>query len=154
MVRFVGAIVLGYLVMLVAVLAIFTAAYFLIGVDGLFEPGTYEAARGWIALSLAVALVAAMTGGSLCARISPASAAPLWLAAIVLVLGGLMAMPDVMGTGTARGGPRPATITMSDAMAHAEQPVWVALVNPLVGAIGILAGAGPRQSRRYVRDRA
>ena len=148
MVRFVGAIVVGYLVMLVAIIGIFTAAYQLVSVDSLFEAGSYEAATGWIALSLGISLVAAMTAGSLCARIAPATGAPLWLAAIVLILGGLMAIPVIMRTDESRGGVRPASITMSDAMAHARQPVWVALLNPLVGAAGILIGAGPRDSRR------
>ena len=148
MVRFVAAIVIGYLVMLVVVIGVFTAAYPLVGVDRLFEPGSYQAARGWILLSLAIGLVAAMSAGSLCARIAPATAAPLWLAAIVLVLGGLMAIPVVTNADSARGGPRPPGISMSDAMAHAEQPVWVALLNPLVGAVGVLIGAGPRGYRR------
>ena len=148
MVRFVAAIVLGYVAMFIVVVGVFAAAYPLVGIDRLFEPGTYQAARGWILLSFAVGLVAAMTGGSLCARIAPGTGAPLWLAAIVLVLGGLMAIPAVMTASTSRGGVRPPQITMSDAMAHAEQPVWVALLTPLVGAAGILMGAGPPSHRR------
>ena len=148
MVRFATAIVLGYLVMLLVVAGVFTAAYPLVGVDRLFEPGSYQAARGWITLSFVISLVAAMTAGSLCARVAPATAAPVWLAAIVLVLGGLMAVPVVMNASPSRGGVRPPNITMSDAMAHAEQPLWVALLNPLVGAAGILIGAGPPAFRR------
>jgi hypothetical protein len=151
MVRFLTAIVLGYLVMLLVVAGVFTAAYPLVGIDRLFEPGTYQAARGWILLSFAVSLVAAMTAGSITARIAPGTAAPLWLAAIVLVLGGLMAIPVVMSASTARGGVRPPQVTMADAMAHAEQPLWVALLNPLVGAAGILIGAGPPSFRRGSR---
>ena len=148
MVRFIAAVAIGYLVMLLVVIGVFMVASPLVSVDRLFEPGTYQAARGWIALSLGISLVAEMTGGSLCARIAPTTAAPLWLAAIVLVLGGLMAIPVVTRTNPARGGPRPPVITMSDAMAHAELPVWVALLNPLVGAAGVLIGAGPRAYRR------
>jgi hypothetical protein len=148
MVRFLTAIFLGYLVMLLVVFGVFTTAYPLLSVDRLFEPGTYQAARGWIVLSFAVSLVAAMTAGSMCARIAPGTGAPVWLAAIVLVLGGLMAIPVVMNASDSRGGVRPAEITMSDAMAHAKQPLWVALLNPLVSAAGILIGAGPPSHRR------
>ena len=144
MARFITAIVLGYLVMLVAVVGIFTVTYPLLGVDKLFEPGTYEAARGWIVLSFAIGLVAAMAGGALCARIAPGTQAPLWLAAIVLVLGGLMAIPVVMNADSNRGSVRPDYVTMSEAMTNAEQPVWVALLNPIIGALGVLIGAGPR----------
>lgn len=148
MVRFIAAIVLGYLVMLVAVIAIFAGAYPLLGVDRLFEPGTYEAATGWIALSFAIGWIAAMAGGALCSRIAPATTAPVWLAGIVLVLGGLMALPVIASDDSSRGGARPAGITMADAMAHAQQPVWVALLTPIVGAYGVLVGAGTRAIRR------
>jgi hypothetical protein len=63
----------------------------------------------------------------------------------VIVLGALMAVPVVMSTDPARGGARPADATMTDAMNHARQPTWVALLNPLVGAAGVLLGAGLRR---------
>lgn len=148
MVRFLGSIVVGYVVMAATVIALFAAAHPLLGVERLFEPGTYEAARGWILLSFAISLLAAMTGGAVCARLAPATSAPIWLAAIVLVLGGLMAIPLVAGASSSRGGVRAPGSTMTDAMAQAQQPKWVALLNPLVGALGVLMGAGPRGSRR------
>ena len=76
MVRFAAAVVLGYLLMLVVVFAVFTAAYPMLSVDRLFEPGSYQAARGWIVLTLGISLVAAMAAGALCARLAPATAAP------------------------------------------------------------------------------
>jgi hypothetical protein len=148
MVRFIAAIVVGYLVMLVLVFVLFTAAYPLFGVDRLFEPGTYHAATGWIAMSFVIGLTAAMSGGQTAARIAPKTQAPLWLATVVLVLGGLMAIPVAMSADSNRGGVRPPTATMSDAMAHAQQPLWVALLNPLVGAVGVLIGAGPPGRRK------
>jgi hypothetical protein len=147
MARFIGAIVVGYAVTMIAVIVIFTAAYPVLGVDRLFEPGTYEAARGWIGLSFVIGFVAAMAGGAVCALVAPATKAPLWLATVVLVLGALMAIPVVMARDDARGGARPANITMTDAMTHARQPAWVALLNHLLGAFGILVGAGPRSRR-------
>ena len=148
MVRFVAAVVVGYLVIAGAVIVLFMAAYPLLGVDRLFEPGSFEATGGWIALSVSVSLVAAMMGGTMCARIAPATAAPVFLAAIVLVLGALTAMPVVTRANPERGGPRPANISVDDARAHVEQPVWVALLSPLIGAIGVLSGAGTRAIRR------
>ena len=148
MTRFVGAIVIGYLVMLIVVFAMFMASYPLLGVDRLFEPGSFEAARGWIVLSLVIGLFAAMSGGATCARIAPGTSAPRWLAAIVLILGALMAIPVAMSASPSRGGVRPPNSTMAEAMSHAEQPLWVAVLNPLVGALGVLMGAGPPSRRR------
>jgi quinol-cytochrome oxidoreductase complex cytochrome b subunit len=147
MARFVAAIVFGYLVMLGAVIGIFAFVYPLIGADNLFHPGSYEAARGWIVLGIGVSLLAAMAGGAVCARISPRTEAPLWLAAIVLVLGGLKAIPALTKAESTRGGSRPSYVSITDAMANAQQPAWAALLNPIVGALGILMGAGPRAVR-------
>jgi len=147
-IRIIAAVVIGYLVMAIAIMVIFAAAYPILGVDRLFAPGTYDAARGWIVLSFAVGLLAAMAGGWVCARIVPRKAAPLSLAGIVLVLGALLAIPALGSGDPARGGPRPPAVTMSDAMAHARQPVWVALANPLVGAAGVLLGASYFRLRR------
>lgn len=148
MVRFVAAIVIGYLVMLLALVCLFGLAYPLFGADFLFQPGSYHAAAGWIALSFAFGLAAAMSAGQTAMRIAPETQAPTWLAAIVLVLGGLMAVPVVMSANSTRGGKRPANVTVSDAMAHAEQPIWAAVLNPLVCAAGVLIGAGPPGRRK------
>ena len=144
MLRFVAAIVIGYVVMLVLVFGLFMAAYPLFGVDRLFAPGSYQAGAGWIAMSFVIGLAAASSGGSVSARIAPGTSAPLWLATIVLVLGGLMAIPVAMSASHERGGIRPPETTMAEAIARAEQPLWVALLNPILGAVGVLAGAGPR----------
>jgi hypothetical protein len=148
MVRFVAAIVIGYLVMLLVVFGMFALVYPLVGVDLLFQPGSYQAAAGWITLSLVFGLMAAMSAGQTAMRIAPGTQAPMWLAAIVLVLGGLMAVPVAMSANYTRGGKRSANVTMSDVMAHAEQPLWAAVLNPLVCAAGVLVGAGPPSRRK------
>ncbi len=145
MIRPAAAVILGYLTMAIAVMVAFAATYPVLGIDRLFAPGTYEAAGGWIALSFMLGLFSAAAGGWVCARIAPGTPAPQWLAAIVIVLGALLAVPVVMSPDSARGGTRPADATMSDAMTHARQPTWVALLNPLVGAAGVLLGAGLRR---------
>ena len=148
MYRFVAAIVIGYLVMLFVVFGMFAVAYPLFGVELLFQPGSYQAAAGWIAMSLVVGLVAAISAGQAAMRIAPETQAPIWLSAIVLVLGLLMAVPVVMSANSTRGGKRPANVTISDVMAHAEQPLWAALLNPVVCAAGVLIGAGPPGRRK------
>lgn len=147
-INLVAAVAAGYLVMAVAIMVIFAAAYPILGVERLFAPGTYDAAPGWIVLSFAVGLLAAMAGGWVSARIAPRKAAPLSLAGLVLVLGTILAIPALGSGDPARGGPRPAGVTMSDAMTRARQPAWVAVANPFVGAIGVLLGASYRRLRR------
>jgi hypothetical protein len=141
-IRALAGVFLGYLTMAAAIIVAFAALYPVLGVERLLAPGTYDAATGWIALSFALGVTSAVAGGWVCARIAPKTSAPLWLAAVVLVLGALMAAPLVMNPNPALGGPRPEGATMADAMAHAYQPTWVTLLNPLVGAAGVLIGAG------------
>lgn len=147
MLRVAGSVIAGYLVMAVAIMVLFAAAYPILGIDSLFAPGTYDASIGWIALSLILGFVCAAAGGWVAARLAPGSTAPNWLAALVLVLGAVMALPVVMNTSPTGGGPRPEGASMADAMTYARQPVWVALLNPLLGGAGVLVGAGVRRRR-------
>jgi len=64
---------------------------------------------------------------------------------VVIVLGLALAIPTV----TQREGlaPRPATVGNMEAMQQARTPPWVAFLNPLVGALGVLLG-GRRSSIR------
>jgi hypothetical protein len=145
MLRIVGSVVAGYLVMALAIMVLFLLAYPMLGVDRLFAPGTYDAAPGWILLSFIVGFACAAAGGWVAARIAPGSG-PRWLAGVVLVLGLIAAVPAAMNSDPARGGPRPDGTSMADAMAHARQPGWVALLNPLIGAVGVMVGAGKRRT--------
>jgi hypothetical protein len=142
MLRTVGSVIAGYVVMAIAIMVLFAAAYPVLGIDRLFAPGTYQASMGWILLSILLGFAAAAAGGWITARLAPGSSAPRWRAALVLVLGLLTAASVMMTDDPARGGPRPDGAAMADVMAHAQQPVWVALLNPLLGAAGVLAGAG------------
>lgn len=146
MLRIVGSVIAGYVVMAIAIMVLFAAAYPVLGLDRLFVPGTYQTSMGWILLSILLGVACAAAGGWVAARLAPGSSAPWWLAAMVMALGLLSAAAAVMSEDPARGGPRPDGAAMVDVMAHAQQPVWVALLNPLLGAAGVLAGA--RAGRR------
>jgi hypothetical protein len=148
MARLIAAVLAGYATMAVAIMVAFGIAFKLLGIDQLFTPGTYDAAAGWIALSFALGFLGAIAGGWVCSRIAGGPTAPRWLATFVLVLGLFYALPVMLKDDPARGGPRPAEASMSDAMSHAKQPVWVALLNPLVGAMGVVIGAGLRAKPR------
>lgn len=136
--RAIGAVVLGYVVMAVVVFIFFTLAWLVLGADGAFAPGTYEVSGVWIAMSIVVGLVAAILGGFVCAVIAKSATPPKVLAAIVLVLGLAMAIPELGGEAPAE---RPAEVSMSEATQNAGQPGWILLLNPLIGAVGVLVGS-------------
>ena len=87
----------------------------------------------------AVSAIAALAGGFVCASIAASPKAPLALAVVVLVLGILSAIPALMPSPTPA--PRQGNIGNLEAMNNARQPAWVALLLPVIGAGGALAGA-------------
>ena len=140
MLRGVLAIVVGYVVMAIAIVAIFSVMFQGIGQDRAFEPGSYTVTWFWLVPAIIVSVVAAMIGGYVCARISPGRA-PQILAVVVLLLGIGLALPALQPLNDPRPRLRPAGISNLEAMSNAHQPAPITLLNPLIGLFGVLAGA-------------
>lgn len=136
--RIIGGVILGYLVMIVLVFGIFTAAWYILGTNGAFQPGSWDASGTWIGMSIVVGLLAAYIGGLVCVKIGGAVAAK-WLIGVVLVLGLLMAYPALTATPPTEA--RPDTIEMADAMMKARTPAWLAILNPFLAVLGVLLAA-------------
>ena len=147
--RTIGSVVAGYVTMFVLVFILFSAAYLLLGAGGSFATGSWDVSWAWIAVSIVVGIAAAIAGGWVCAAIAKDGRAPRALAIAVVVLGLLMALPVLLGTGEpAAVAARPETVALVEAMQNAKQPLWIALLNPLLGAIGVMIGAGLKGSTR------
>jgi hypothetical protein len=128
--------------MFAVVFVLMWVAYALFGASGSFQPGSWDVSGLWIVVTVVVGLGAAIAGGFVCALIARDPRGPKWLVAVVVALGILFAIPVLTGAGAAAtGGPRPEDVPMFEAMMNAIQPVWVALLNPLLGAVGVLVGA-------------
>ncbi len=146
--RIIVGVILGYVVIFVCLFVMFTAAYMAMGTDGAFQPGTFDVSGKWVATSFVVGFVAAIVGGFVCAAVAPASKAPAWLAGLVLVLGLLMALPVLFPAETSEPEVRGGEVTMFDSMSKAKRPAWVALADPVVGAVGILLGGSLKKKKR------
>ena len=94
----------------------------------------------WVVVMLLVSLVAAIVGGWLCSAVARGGFAPLILAVLVLVLGIVLVLPSVLGEPPAVG-PRTGDVGNLQAMTKAQSPHWLALLNPFIGAFGVLLGA-------------
>ena len=151
MLRTIGAVVLGYVVMVVLVFCTFLIAYRVAGADAAFQPGSYEVTAGWITIGIVFGLLAAIVGGFACAAVSKGSHAPTWLAGLVLVLGLLSAIPAMVGSEERVPQAREGEASFSDAMKNGREPVWVAFVNPFIGVAGVLLGARLR-GRKWVPE--
>ena len=146
--RIIGAVVVGYVVMALLIFGTFTLAYLAMGADGAFKPSSYDATPLWLATSFALGLLAAVVAGFVCASIAKGTKAPAILAGAVLVLGLLMAIPVLTARIANSPKVRSSEVGNMDAMMDAEQPAWVALLNPFVGAAGTLLGASFKRRGR------
>lgn len=151
MLRNIGGVILGYVLMALTIFLTFTAAYLLMGTGNAFEPETYQVSNLWMATSLVLGLIAAIIGGYACALIARGGRAPLALAVLVIVLGVLAAVPALRAANTARERlTRPAEVSNMEAMQNAVQPGWFVLLTPFVSAAGVLVGASLRRKRRTI----
>jgi hypothetical protein len=129
--------------MFVVVMATFSLAYLAMGADRAFKPGTYEPSSVWLVVSFVLGFVAALLGGVVAVSVGKHTKAASALAVVVVVIGIAMAIPAL--TSTADPGPRTGEVSNFDAMQKAKQPAWVSFLNPIVGAVGVLAGAKLRR---------
>jgi len=145
MIRAILAVIVSYVLMFVLMFLAFTGVYLVLRADGAFKPGSFEASSTWIAIAFVVNFVVAVIGGMVCAAIAKGGKAPIALAAVVFVLGLLLAIPSLMvqKADVVRAGDVP----MFEAMQKAKEPPWVPLTFPIVGVMGVLIG-GKLKSRR------
>lgn len=125
-----------------------TVAYMAVGAEGSFQEGTFNTSMTWNVIMIIVGLVSAILGGLVCSKIAQSKKAVMWLAGLVLVLGILLAIPVLTTTVTPEMMVRAGDTPMMDAMSKAKQPMWVALLNPILGAVGAILG-GKLDKKEY-----
>ena len=139
MLKAVVAVVVGYLTMAIAVAILTFGLFMLLGPDRAFQPGTYEVSTIWVTTCFALSLVSAIIGGFICRVISGRGAVKA-LAALVVMLGILLALPALNPANDPRPLVRPPDTPSLVAVTNSRQPPWAALAFPIVGAIGVLIG--------------
>lgn len=145
MVRKIAGVIVGYLALVILVFAMLSIVYLAMGPDVAFRPSTYEASMTWIITSFILSFLAAGIAGYICAIIARDKRAWIALACLVVILGVLTAISVLISSNQVPE-TRTANVSNIEAMQKARQPAWVALMNPIVGAGGILLGA--RLNRR------
>ncbi len=152
MLRTIGAVVAGYVAMFLVIFGTFSLAFLAMGVNGAFQPGTYDVTPLWLVVSFVLSFIAAVIGGFVSVSISDDPKVPRALAVVVIVMGVITAIQIITAdpAATARG----AEVGNIEAMMNAKQPDWVAILNPIIGAIGVMAGARLRRRRPAVAQPA
>jgi hypothetical protein len=144
MARLIGGIIAGYLAYFLVVFILMSVAWLLLGANGAFRPGVWDVTVMWSALMVLASLLAGLTAGFGVGRIAKDERTPLALAGFVLLMGLVLAWPVISGAAPAAPTPRPEQLPMFDAMAQGQAPLWVALLNPVLGTAGVLLGARGR----------
>lgn len=144
MLKSILGVVAGYLVMFAVAFAAYTAAYFALGSDRVFDVDTYVISGIWIGVIIVVTFVAGLVGGLTCAAISKSPTAGLVLALVVFVLGFVFELPNIMKdhTPAARAG----EVSIMEVMEKSQPPAWLCLINPFVGGAAVLIGTRMKKS--------
>ncbi len=144
--RVIGSVILGYIAMFMAVFVGMSAAWAALGPGGSFKPGSWDVSFVWVLVTVCVGFAAAVVGGLTSAAIAKDARGPKALAVVVVLLGLAFAIPVLTtAVNVAELGVRPETVPMMEAMTKAQSPKWLALLNPLLGAVGVMIGAGLRK---------
>lgn len=151
MVRRLFGIIVGYIVMAAIVFITFTLLYMALGVDNTFEPGSYNVTIMWVILSLLLSIIAAVIGGYVCTFISKDKKTTYVFAAIVFVLGIVLAIPQLSKT-EETSKIREGNVSNMQAMKDAKQPVSTLFLNPILGAVGIFAGSKLWKDKKEKND--
>lgn len=139
MARNIFGVILGYVAMAAFIFISFTVLYLILGTEGSFQPGSFEVSSAWLILSLVLGFIAAIVGGYVCVLIAKNRKAAMWLAGLVLVLGIILAIPQFNDEKANL--IREGELSNTEAMENAVQPEISLILNPILGALGVLAGS-------------
>jgi len=145
MLRIIAGVLGGYLIMVLTIMLTFTLAYRVLGVEGSFQPDSYDVSPVWIVLSILLGLAAAVLGGWIAIKIGRDSRTVLWLAGLVIVLGLSTAIMEGMHDDRQDPVVREGGLNNREAMMMAEEPLWISLLNPFLGAVGVFLGGQIRK---------
>jgi hypothetical protein len=147
MIRKILAVIIGYAAMAVFVFITFSLTYILLGTEGSFQSNSYNVSVFWILASIILGFVGAILGGLISIVIGKSKKASMVLAGLVLILGIVLAIPTLSAVDE-ESLIRTSEVGMIEAMQSAHQPSWLAFLNPLLGAVGVVVGSRSRKESK------
>ena len=145
MLRTIGAVLAGYIVVFILVFALFTVAFLAMGTSAAYQPGTYDVSMLWIVVSTVLGFVAAIGGGFVAGLIDRTGRGVTGLAGFIFVAGILLAGVALFMPNPAANEPRPDNVSNLEAMAKSQTPHWINFLNPFIGAAGAVVGGRLRK---------
>jgi len=138
MLRSILGVIVGYAALSLFFFATFAGVYFTLGVERIFQPDSYEVSALWLVLSAAISLCGSILGGYVCAAISKNKRTCELFAAIVLIILIVFCIPKMRDRSPHW---RAGDVPFMDAMRLTQMPFWMHVLNPVLGAVGVLLGA-------------
>lgn len=143
----VGAIV-GYVVMVIIVIASIAATWAVLGAEGSFTGGGPYPSIAWSASNVVFGFIGALAAGWVARRIGRSALAVKILVGVMLVLGvygALTAESSYQERVAEAGIDKPVgELTFMEAGTVAKQPIWYLWLIPLIGAAGATLGGRDR----------
>lgn len=140
MVRSIAAVIVGYIVLTILVMAGLGLTWMVMGPEGVYRPGEWNVTPVFAAIVLAAGFVAAIVGGMVCRLIGARQGTVFALAGALLVLGIIQAAA-VGGQQRELPEARPeGPVDMAVAMNTSRQPAWSLWGTPVAGVAGVLLG--------------
>jgi hypothetical protein len=140
MVRSIIAVVVSYITMFVLNFLAFVGLYTIVGPGQAFKPRSFLASNRWIAMGIAVIFVSGIIAGLVCAAIARGRKATLALAALILAVGLVLAIPAINKGRANAGLVRVGDVPAMEAAEKAYWPVWVPFAFPFLSAVGAVIG--------------
>jgi uncharacterized membrane protein YeaQ/YmgE (transglycosylase-associated protein family) len=144
MVRKILGGIAGYLVFAIGIFLLFSALYLAMGPDRAFLPAKYDPTMLWTVSAFILGFIASVIGGFVAALIGRSGAVKI-MAGLVLLIGAIVVVmlirenkPEEVRTGD---------VPNMEAMMKAREPVWVGVVNPILGVIGVFVGGSLRKNK-------
>lgn len=139
MIRGILAVIVGYIVLTIVLMAALTGGYLAVKADGAFQPApSWEVTNTWLGIWFAGNLVAGLIAGAVAGKVAAGPGGVKAFATIALLLGlAGAAAPLVIEMDR---GPRPADTPLVEAAQKAEQPMWAAFATPFLVFVCISIG--------------
>lgn len=144
MVRKILGGVIGYLVFFICIFLLFSGLYLVLGPDRSFLPAQYHPTMLWTISAFVLGFIASVIGGYVASLIGKSGGVKI-MAGILVIIGAIVIVmlafdktPEEVRTGD---------VPNWDAMLKAREPLWVGVVNPILGLIGVFVGGGLRKNK-------
>lgn len=144
MIRKILGAIAGYIVFALFLVLFFLALYLVLGADRSFLPGKYDPSTTWTISTFILGFIATAIGGYVTALIGRNGAVKM-MAGLVVVIGAIVVVMLAMENKPEE--VRVGDVPMMEAMDKAREPLWVAIVNPILGVFGVFAGGSLRKNK-------